>query len=81
MSCRFKLSAGGQVGISIAGPNPVVERDFNVAGVPIRADAVTAWDNDVLHPKGSPQAAELKAKGDEECEPVEVVHAISLLGA
>ena len=63
VSCRFKLSAGGQVGISLGGPNPVVERDFNVAGVHIRADAVTAWDNDVLHPKGSPEAAELKAKG------------------
>jgi hypothetical protein len=63
VSCRFKLSAGGQVGLSIGGPNPIVERDFNVAGVHIRTDAVTAWDNDVLHPKGSPQAAELKTKG------------------
>ena len=63
MSCRFRLSAGGQAGISIGGPNPVVERDFNVAGLHIRTDAITAWDNDVLHPKDSPQAAELKAKG------------------
>ena len=63
VSCRFKLSAGGQVGVSIGGPNPIVERDFNVAGLHIRTDGITAWDNDVLHPKDSPQAAELKAKG------------------
>jgi hypothetical protein len=62
-SCRFKLFTGGQLGLSIGGPNPIVERDFNVAGIHIRTDAVTAWDNDVLHPKGSPQAGELKSKG------------------
>lgn len=61
--CRFKIAAEGQIGISIGGPNPIVERDFNVAGLHIRPDGITAWDNDVLHPKGSPQAAELKAKG------------------
>jgi len=30
VSCRFKLSPEGQMGISIGGPNPVVEKDFNV---------------------------------------------------
>jgi hypothetical protein len=63
LHCRFKMAAKGQIGISIGGPNPIVERDFNVAGLHIRADGITAWDNDVLQPKGSPQAAELKAKG------------------
>jgi hypothetical protein len=61
--CRFKMASEGQVGISIGGPNPIVERDFNVAGLHIRPDGITAWDNDVLQPKGSPEAAELKAKG------------------
>lgn len=63
LHCRFKLAAEGQIGISIGGPNPIVEKDFYVAGLHIRADGITAWDNDVLHPKGSPEAAELKAKG------------------
>jgi hypothetical protein len=57
------MAAEGQIGISIGGPNPIVERDFNVAGLHIRPDGITAWDNDVLQPKGSPQAAELKSKG------------------
>jgi hypothetical protein len=61
--CRFQLAAQGQMGISIGGPNPVVERDFNVAGLHLRPDGITAWDNDVLHPKGSPEAAALKARG------------------
>lgn len=63
LRCRFKIAAEGQIGISIGGPNPIVERDFNVAGLHIRPDGITAWDNDVLHPKGSPEAAELKSKG------------------
>ena len=63
VSCRFKLATEGQMGISIGGPNPVVEKDFNVAGLHIRPDRITAWDNDVLHPKGSPEAAELKKQG------------------
>lgn len=63
LHCRFKISAEGQIGISIGGPNPIVERDFNVAGLHIRHDGITAWDNDVLHPKGSPEAAALKTKG------------------
>ena len=61
-TCRFKLAVGGQMGISVGGPNPVVEKDFNVAGLHIRPDSITAWDNDVMHPKGSPEAAELKKK-------------------
>lgn len=63
LRCRFKLAAGGQIGISIGGPNPIVERNFNIAGLHIRTDGITAWDNDVLHPKGSPEAEALKAKG------------------
>lgn len=63
LHCRFKIAAEGQIGISIGGPNPIVEKDFNVAGLHIRTDGITAWDNDVLHPKDSPEAAELKAKG------------------
>jgi hypothetical protein len=63
LSCRFKIAPEGQIGISIGGPNPIVEKDFNVAGLHIRPDGITAWDNDVLHPKGSPEAEELKARG------------------
>lgn len=63
LTLRFKLSEDGLMGIGVAGPNPVVERNFNVAGLHIRPGSVTAWDNDVLHPKDSPEAAELKKKG------------------
>lgn len=63
LHCRFKIAAEGQIGISIGGPNPIVEKDFNVAGLHIRANGITAWDNDVLHRKDSPEAAALKGKG------------------
>jgi hypothetical protein len=40
-----------------------LEKVFNVVSLHIRADSVVAADNDVLHPKNSPEAAELKKKG------------------
>jgi len=63
LSCRFKIPPGGMAAIGIRGPNPIVERVFSVASLHIRQDGVAAIDNDVLHPKGSPEAAELKKKG------------------
>jgi hypothetical protein len=63
LSCRFKIPPGGMAAIGIRGPNPILERVFSVAGLHIRQDGVVATDNDVLHPKGSPEAAELKKKG------------------
>lgn len=63
LSCRFKIPPGGMVAVGIRGPNPILERVFSVASLHIRQDGVTATDNDVLHPKGSPEAAELKKKG------------------
>jgi hypothetical protein len=58
--CKFKLAPDGQLGISIGGPNPVLEKNFNVAGLHLRPDSIVAWDNDILHPKDSPEAAHLK---------------------
>lgn len=63
LSCRFKIPPGGMVAVGIRGPNPILERVFSVASLHIRQDGVAAIDNDVLHPKGSPEAAELKKKG------------------
>jgi Domain of Unknown Function (DUF1080) len=63
LSVRFKIPKGGMAAIGIRGPNPILERVFNVASLQIRQDGVAAMDNDVLHPKGSPEAAELKKKG------------------
>jgi hypothetical protein len=63
LSCRFKIPPGGMTAIGIRGPNPILERVFNVVGLHIRTDSVAAMDNNVLHPKGSPEAAELKKKG------------------
>jgi hypothetical protein len=63
LSCRFKIPPDGMVAVGIRGPNPILERVFSVASLHIRQDGVTATDNDVLHPKGSPEAAELKKKG------------------
>jgi len=63
LSCRFKIPAGGMAAIGIRGPNPILEKVFNVVSLHIRTDSIVAADNDVLHPKDSPEAAELKKKG------------------
>jgi hypothetical protein len=63
ISLRFKVAAGGMAGLTVRGPNPIVERDFHVAVLHIRPGGVTAADNTVLHPKDSPEAAALKARG------------------
>ena len=63
LSCRFKIPAGGMASIGIRGPNPILEKVFNVVSLHIRSDSVVAADNDVLHPKDSPEAEELKKKG------------------
>lgn len=60
---RFKIPPGGMAAVGIRGPNPLLERNFNVASLHIRPDGVVAVENDVLHPKGSPEAEELKKKG------------------
>ncbi len=63
LSCRFKIPSGGMASIGIRGPNPIIEKVFNVVSLHIRPDRVVAADNDVLHPKDSPEAQELKRKG------------------
>ena len=63
LRCRFKFDAQGMIDISVGGDNPVVEKHFNVAGLHLRPDSITVWDNDVLHPKDSLEAAELKKQG------------------
>ena len=63
LSCRFKIPSEGMAGVGIRGPNPIVERDFSVASLHIRCRSIVAADNDVLHPKGSPAAEELKKNG------------------
>jgi len=63
LRCRFKIPAGGVAAIGIRGPNPIVEKVFNVVSLHIRPDSIVAADNDVLHPKDSPEAAELKKTG------------------
>lgn len=63
VTLRFKITKEGMLGLSFAGPNRAVERDFNVGGIHVRSSGVSAWDNDVMHPKDSPEAAELKKKG------------------
>jgi hypothetical protein len=49
--------------VGIRGPNPILEKVFNVVSLHIRTDSIVAADNEVLHPKDSPEAAELKKKG------------------
>jgi hypothetical protein len=63
LRCRFKIPAGGMAAIGIRGPNPILEKVFNVVSLHIRTDSIVAADNDVLHPKDSPEAAEMKKKG------------------
>lgn len=63
ISFRFRFSAGGMAGITVRGPNPIVERDFHVAVLHVRPASITAADNTVLHPKDSPEAAALAKQG------------------
>jgi len=63
LRCRFKLPVGGMAAIGIRGENPILEKVFNVVSLHIRNDSIMAADNDALHPKDSPEAAELKKKG------------------
>jgi len=63
VSFRFRFSAGGMAGITVRGPNPIVERDFHVAVLHVRPTSITAADNTVLHPKDSPEAAALAKQG------------------
>lgn len=64
MRCRVKLSRGGMAQITLRGNNPIVERNFHVAVLRLNTDSVSAADNDVIHPKDSPEAAAMKARGD-----------------
>lgn len=63
VSFRFRFSPGGMAGITVRGPNPIVERDFHVAALHIRPTSISAADNTVLHPKDSPEAAALAKQG------------------
>jgi hypothetical protein len=63
VSLRFKFSPRGMAGITVRGPNPIVERDFHVAVLHIRPTSITAADNTVLYPKDSPEAAALAKQG------------------
>jgi hypothetical protein len=63
VSFRFKLPPNGFVSCGIRGDHPLVDRNFSVMGLQIRSTTVRATDNTTLHPKGSPEAAALKAKG------------------
>lgn len=63
VSLRFKLPPKGLVGIGYNGPNRILERNFHLAGIHITEKLIKAWDEDLLHPKGSPEAAKLAAEG------------------
>jgi hypothetical protein len=63
LRCRFKIPPDGMAAVGIRGPNPILEKVFNLVSLHIRPDSVVAADNDVLHPKGSPEAEDLKKTG------------------
>jgi len=64
VSVRFKLPPLGLVGVGFNGPNRLLERNFHLAGVHIRETGISACDEANLYPKDSPEAAELKKKGE-----------------
>ena len=64
LGCRLKLEKGGSAQITIRGNNPIVERNFHVAVFRIQTDSVSAAENDVKHPKDSPEAAAMKQRGE-----------------
>jgi hypothetical protein len=63
LAFRFKLPPSGMVSCSLRGDNPIVDRNFAVMSLHVRSTGVAACDNTTLHPKDSPEAAALKAKG------------------
>lgn len=64
LRCRVKLPTGGMGQFTIRGDNPIVERNFHIAVLRIHTDSVAAAENDVLHPKDSPEARAMKEKGE-----------------
>ncbi len=64
LSFRVKIPAGGMGQITFRGNNPIVERNFHVAVFRIHTDSVAAADNDVIHPKDSPEAQAMKGRGE-----------------
>lgn len=60
LSMRFKMEEGGWAAVAFNGPNPILEANFHLAGVHIRPGSITAWDEENLHSKGSPEAEALK---------------------
>ena len=64
MRCRVRLSEGGMAQIPLRGNHPFVERNFHVAALRLNTDSVVAAENDIIHPKDSPEAAAMKARGE-----------------
>ena len=64
LSCRIKLPQDGMAQFTIRGENPIVERNFHLAVFRVHTHSVAAADNDVIHPKDSPAAAAMKARGE-----------------
>ncbi|MEY2598220.1 MAG: hypothetical protein RLZZ142_479 [Verrucomicrobiota bacterium] len=64
LRCRVKLPAGGMGQFTIRGDNPIVEKNFHIAVFRIHTDSVAAAENDVRHPKDSPEAKAMKEKGE-----------------
>lgn len=64
LRCRVKLPKGGMAQITIRGNNPIVERNFHIAVVRVHTDSVAAAENDVVHPKDSPEAKSMKERGE-----------------
>jgi hypothetical protein len=63
VSLRFKLPPRGLVGIGYNGMNRILEKNFHLSGIHITETLIKAWDEDLLHPKGSPEAKKLEAEG------------------
>jgi hypothetical protein len=63
LRCRFQITAGSLADFRFNGSNRILGMTFHLGGIRVFQDRIVAFDNDVMYPKDSPEAAELAKQG------------------